>query len=340
VKSFRDRNPYAVGLVSMAIIGAITGLAFLIGLNHLLEHAYPMSGTFRDASGLRVGDEVKLAGVKVGRVTAIKADHTNGNVFVDWVVNDGTDIGSDAGAEIALKTLLGSKYIRITNPTAGDSTMAQLAKRHAAKVPVERTKTPFDVFELTRKATEDIQQTNTHELNQLILQLGQITEGKHASIADLATGIEKVGSAINQRDTQLRSLLTEADKLSATLASKDQTLVQLIDESQGILELIAKRRDALASALGNGSEAVSALSKVIADHKSELDAILTTLHPTVALLDKNKGSIDAALAYSGPGFLGQAKAGSHGPWLDVYIRALGPDVLGTLKDVYGQAFGP
>ncbi|MDX6232474.1 MAG: phospholipid/cholesterol/gamma-HCH transport system substrate-binding protein [Nocardioidaceae bacterium] len=346
MRSFRDRNPYAVGIVSLLLLGTITGFAFLVGLNHLLEHAYEMHGTFTDASGLRVGDDVKVAGIKVGRVTDIKADRVHGNVLVDWVVNNGVDIRDEAGADIALETLLGSKYIRITDPTAGSKLMQDIAGQGRAKIPVERTTTPFDVFELTRKATEGIQATNTEELNKLILQLAQVTEGKQATIRDLATGIEKVAGAVNQRDAQLRSLLDEADKLSATLAEKDDTLVRLIDASSGVLNLVVQRRDALAAALGEGSDAVVELSKLVDRHKSELDAILTTVHELTGVIDPHLGngganakSVDSALAWAGPGFLGQAKAGSHGPWQDVYIRALGPAVLNVLEDVYGQVLG-
>ena len=52
MRSFRDRNPYAVGLVSLLILGAITGGAFMVGLLHLLERTYEMEGTFTDAAGL------------------------------------------------------------------------------------------------------------------------------------------------------------------------------------------------------------------------------------------------------------------------------------------------
>src|SRR5687768_8696632 len=101
MKSFRDRNPYAVGLVSVAIIGLLTGLAFAVGLLHLLEDTYTMSGVFPDASGIRSGDQVRVAGVKVGRVTGIEADREHGNVIVTWVVNSGVELGSETTAEIA-----------------------------------------------------------------------------------------------------------------------------------------------------------------------------------------------------------------------------------------------
>ena len=69
MKSFRDRNPYAVGIVTVLLLGTATGFAFMVGLLNIFERAYSMEGVFSDASGLREGDSVRLAGIKVGRVT-------------------------------------------------------------------------------------------------------------------------------------------------------------------------------------------------------------------------------------------------------------------------------
>ncbi len=269
VKSFRDRNPYAVGLVSLLILGALTGAAFMVGLLHLLEDTYEMEGTFTDAAGLRTGDEVKVAGVKVGRVTGIHADREHGLVEVTWVVNRGVDIGEDAGADIALETLLGSKFIRITDPAAGEQLMADLPRDErvipheecdAEGVCTPRTTTPVDVFDLTREATERIEETDNDKLNELIDQLTEITDGKRGTVTDLIEGIDQVATAINEREGELADLLDRADELAANLATKDQTLVQLIDSSKTILDFLSQRRTELAAALGEGSDAVRALS--------------------------------------------------------------------------------
>ena len=176
MKSFRDRNPYLVGIVSVLLIGAATGFAFMVGLLNLLEKAYPMEGVFSDASGLRNGDDVKLAGVKVGRVTDIEVDRPSGNVRVSWVIDEGIEIGDEAGAEIALASLLGAKHIRINDPTAGDTLMEDLPKEQRV-VPLERTKVPFDLFELTRIATEGIEELETEKLNDFLVDLADITDG-------------------------------------------------------------------------------------------------------------------------------------------------------------------
>ena len=338
MKSFRDRNPYAVGIVSVLLIGAATGFAFLVGLLHLLEHTYSMEGVFADASGLKSGDDVKLAGVKVGRVTDIEVDRASGNVRVSWVVDDGVDIGQDAGAEIALSSLLGAKHIRITNPVAGDTMMEDLPADQRV-VPLERTSVPYDVFELTRVATHGIEQTDTEELNQLLVDLADITEGKATTVADLVTGIRKVGAAVNERDQKFAALLDQADRLSTTLADKDDEIVQLLDSSKQILDMIVARRNDLAIALGDSAHAVQELDRVISDNKTQIDSILDSLAPTLDVVSANQDDIDRTLAWLGPGLLQQSKGGGQGPWQDIFVRGVGPDVLGALGDVYDVLLG-
>ncbi len=331
MKSFRDRNPYAVGIVSMVVIGVLTGLAFMVGLLHLLEDTYEMEGSFTDAAGLRGGDDVKLAGVKVGRVTSIEADREAGLVTVKWVVNRGVDIREDAGADIALETLLGSKFVRITEPMDGDELMADLPREDRV-IPPDRTTTPVDVFDLTREATNRIEATDNDRLNQLIQQLAEITEGKRATITDLIESVDTLSTAINEREGQLEALLESADELAANLAEKDQTLVTLIDSSRTILDFLVQRRDELAAALGAGSDAVRSLSVLIDTNAAELDAILDDLHPTLATVEANMPALNRALALAGPAFHGQSLAGTHGPWQDIYVAALGPDIIGLLED--------
>jgi phospholipid/cholesterol/gamma-HCH transport system substrate-binding protein len=290
-----------------------------------------MRGSFTDAAGLRAGDDVKLAGVKVGRVTGIEADRDEGLVTVRWVVNRGVDIREGAGADIALETLLGAKYIRITDPMEGDELMVDLPKRDRV-IPVDRTTTPVDVFDLTREATVRIQETDNDRLNELIQQLAVITEGKRATITDLVESVDTLSSAIVEREGQLEELLESADELAANLAEKDETLVTLIDSSRTILDFLVQRRDELAAALGAGSDAVRSLSILIDTNAAELDAILDDLHPTLATVDRHLPALNRALALSGPAFYGQSLAGTHGPWQDIYVAALGPDIIGLLED--------
>ena len=335
MKSFRDRNPYFVGLVSVALLAAMTLGAFSIGLFHLLEHAYNVRAVFSDASGISSSADVRVAGVKVGRVTGVKADRVNGNVVVTMKVNHGVRLSAaNTHAEIALATLLGAKYVRLNGKVEAPY-LEDLASARRT-IPLDRTKTPFDVFELAKVGTKSIEATDTEKLNQFIQQLANITEGKHEQVAELLNGLNRVGSAISQRDAQLRDLLDQSDKLSATLADKDQTLVALLDQSQAILDLVARRRADIAAGINGANTAVGQLAGILGTHLTQLDFILDTLHPTVDILDRRQADLDRTLAYLGPGALGLAKAPTHGPWADVYVRTLGPGLLGFLNQLTGN----
>ena len=338
MKSFRDRNPYIVGIVSVLLLGSATGAAFLAGMTNFFDDTYSMEGVFADASGLRTGDDVKVAGIEVGRVTDIEVDRASGNVRVEWVVDKGIEIGDEAGAEIALASLLGAKHMRINDPTDGDVLMSDLPADQRT-VPIERTKVPFDVFELTRISTEGIKELDTEALNEFLVDLADITDGKAATVEDLLTGIREVGSAINERDAEFASLLDQADRLSETLADKDDEILSLLDSSKQILDLIVERRNDLAIVLGESADVVEELDRVISDNKAQIDGILDSLAPTLDVVSAHQDDIDRTLAWLGPALLQQSRGGEQGPWQDIFVRAAGPDVLGAMGDVYEILLG-
>jgi phospholipid/cholesterol/gamma-HCH transport system substrate-binding protein len=162
---------------------------------------------------------------------------------------------------------------------------------------------PYDVFRLTRVATEGIEELNTEDLNSFIDDLADLTQDRREPVTRLINSIDDVSQAITSRDQQLGELLARAETLSATLAEKDDTLVALT----GLADLIAANRAAL-------------------------DRLLTNLQPTLDTVRNNLDDVNRSLAWAGPAFYGQALAGTHGPWLDIYVRGLGPDIAQILCD--------
>jgi phospholipid/cholesterol/gamma-HCH transport system substrate-binding protein len=329
--SFRERNPYVIGITSVLVLALLTGLAFSVGILHLLEKTYPVKAEFSDAAGIRSGATVRVAGIKAGRITGVKADRTTGKVVISMVVNKGVHLGPDTHAEVALETLLGTRFVRLSGPVV--KPYLEDEPESARTIPNDRTKTPFDIFELTKIGTKSVEATDTAKLNQFIKDLADVTEGKHDQLAQLLDGVNKVSTAVNDRQGQLRELLDRFDQLSALLAEKDQTLVSLIDQSQGILNLVEQRRNDIASGLQTTDQLTQSLSGLLSANKGLLNSILATLHPTLDVVTKQQQHVDAALSWIGPGSLGLAKATTHGPWADIYVRAVGPDVPGILCGV-------
>ena len=334
MRSFRDRNPYLVGIFSVLFILGFVGFAFSVGILQLFRDTYAAEGVFADASGIKRGDDVKMAGIKVGQVTGIEADRANGNVLVQFEVNDGVKVADNATAEIALETLLGTKYLRLGGPVRSPY-LHELAKGRRV-IPRERTKTPFDVFELTKVATTNVNATDTEKLNKLIGSLADITAGQKEEVAQLLSGISELSDTLNSRDAQLRQLLDRAQSLTGVLAEKDQVLVALVDRSRQILDLIDARRGDLSELLRDGNALVAELARVIGVNKAQLDLLLKSLHPVVETVEANQAVLDRAAGLVGPAALGLGSAPIHGPWQDIYIQSVGPDVVCLLGKLSGQ----
>jgi phospholipid/cholesterol/gamma-HCH transport system substrate-binding protein len=331
-KAFRERNPYIIGITTVLVLAAFVGMAFAVGILHLLEKTYPVKAEFSDAAGLTSGADVRVAGIKAGRITGVKADRNNGKVIISMVVKKGVHLGPDTHAEVALETLLGTRYMRLSGPVV--KPYLENEPESARTIPNDRTKTPFDIFELTKVGTKAVEATDTTKLNQFIKDLADITDGKHDQVAQLLDGVNKVSTAVNDRQDQLRQLLDRFDQLSALLSEKDQTLVSLIDQSQGILNLVEARRSDIANGLNATDKLTGSVSTLLSANKGLLNSILATLHPTLDVISKNQQHVDAALSWIGSGSLGLAQATTHGPWADIYVRAVGPDAAGIICGIF------
>ena len=323
-RSLRDRNKVAVGLVSLGLISAAVAAALAVGTLHLFQSRYAMSGVFTDTGGIQKGDPVRLAGIVVGEVTGVTPDRRHGDVVVSWAVNSGVDVGSRATADVALSTLLGGQYIRLGGPVVRPY-MTDIPEAQRV-VPLARTGTPYQVLGVLGTATHDIDRVDIGAVDRMVGDFADLAQGQQVPTRELMTGFDQVAGALADRKAQLESLVGQSERLTDALSRKDAAIQQLIDASATLLDNIAARRDQLASVLGNGSQAVTALSALLDRRRAELDAILGNLHIGLQAIARQQQNVDRGLAWLGPTFASTALIGTHGPWLDGLLIAGPPNL--------------
>lgn len=96
----------AVAIGFMVYAGQVTG--FSGG-----QKEYALNASFRSADGVNVGTDVRLAGVKVGRVTAIELDPQTFRAATEFSVREGIDVPDDSAVAISSEGLLGGNYVEI-----------------------------------------------------------------------------------------------------------------------------------------------------------------------------------------------------------------------------------
>ncbi|HEX5597664.1 MAG TPA: MlaD family protein, partial [Micromonosporaceae bacterium] len=141
LKPFRERNPLVLGAAGLAFLLALVLAAFHVEDLPLIGGGQTYRAGFRDASGLASGNEVRIAGVKVGTVTDVElARGPDGPyVRVSFRISDGdVKLGRETGATIRIKTVLGLKYLALA--PAGGGRLAE-----GEEIPLSRTASPLDV---------------------------------------------------------------------------------------------------------------------------------------------------------------------------------------------------
>lgn len=322
IKSFRDRNRVAVGLVSVAVLGTILVATFLVGNLGLLEGGYSMSGVFVDSGGLRTGNDVRVAGVRVGKVTEVRADYAQGNVVVTWKVDDDVRLGRATRADIALSNLLGGRYVKLTGPVSAPY-LDQLPESQR-RVPMDRTGVPTLINDAVKDATRLVRRLDTDAVDDLLTELGKIDTSRRGRVTRLLKNIGDLSDTISRSEPQLQRLLDNGTKIMDVLEKKDGQLGRLIDAVEVMLNELRARRKELRTLLGDGSDLVRSTTRLIDEHERTLIQVLDDNAAVTTRLSGSAKQLNSLLAWAGPTFSGLSTMGGQGPWLEAIATGLGP----------------
>lgn len=94
----------AIGFVAYA--GQITGFS-------KQTSGYELGASFRSAEGVTVGTDVRLAGVKIGTVTALNLNPQTFRADTKFSVIEGIEIPDDSAVVVASEGLLGGNFVEI-----------------------------------------------------------------------------------------------------------------------------------------------------------------------------------------------------------------------------------
>ncbi|GAB2828076.1 MCE family protein [Actinocorallia aurea] len=322
MKSFRDRDPIAVGLVSATGLVLLVGGVYLLGSTGVLKDRYTVSGVFTGTGNLRSGDEVRVAGVRVGEVTTVAPDFRKGRVVITWKVDSAVDLGPDTRAEIRTANVLGGRYLRLTGPVVEPylSTLPEDKRR----IPEERTRTPATVNSVVADSTRAVDKLDTDALNKIVGQLTGVSEATKGRLRDSLHHLTELAQTVHDNKENIDKLLTGGDRLAAVAHTRDGQLTKLLDNVEVMLAELRDRRDELAGFLGDSSTVVRELTQLIDDHQKQLTGVIADLQGTLSTLRPQLGELGEVLAWAGPTLSGLANVGGYGPWVEVAATGLGP----------------
>jgi len=315
MKPFRERNPVKIGAVSLMVIALLIGMAFKADSLPLIGGGTTYYADFSEAGGLKSGDEVRIAGVRVGKVDSIELDH--GKVKVGFKIKTDSGFGTQTGAAIKVKTLLGDMFLDLEPAGSG-----QLAGGET--IPVSRTESPYDVVQAFSGLANTAGKIDTKQLASALTTLADLTRTTPKSFRDALDGVSRLSTNLAKKDKRINTLLKNLDTVTTTLDERDDDLVALMKDASTLFSALVERRTAIHNLLVSTRQLSQQLSSLIDRSKKDLAPALDNLEGVVGVLNKNEDNIDEMLRVMAPFYRVFTNVLGNGPWFDSYIQNLPP----------------
>jgi len=312
---FRERNPVPIGLAGLATLAVLLVVALNLSSIPFITGGTTYTAAFAEAAGLRENEEVRIAGVKVGKVTGL--DLEGDHVKVAFQVNKGVRLGDLTRAEIKIKTVLGSHYLSLVPRGPGRQDPHR-------QIPVSRTATPFEIVPAVSELSQRVQAIDVKQLAASFDTLSATFKDSPEEVRASLRGLRRLSATIASRDDQLHLLVGRAKDVTQVLADRNQQITKLIDDADDILRAVQARRAVIHQLLINTVALTQQLNGLIADNDEQLRPALANLQRVNRILLKNQDNLDRILQLWAPFASQFTDAAGSGRWVDSYIQNLIP----------------
>ncbi|WP_228809453.1 MCE family protein [Nocardia farcinica] len=311
------RSPAFLGVLGLVLVLLVTMSAFFVDRLPFIGAGVKYTAEFSEAAGLKKGNEVRVAGVKVGSVADVRL--AGDRVLVDFRTSD-TWIGNETTASIQIKTVLGQKYLAL-DPRGSEPLDP------GTRIPLSRTVSPYDVIDAFSDAAKTIDQIDTAQLATSMRVLSEAFETTPPEIRGSIDGIARLSETLAKRDEELKRLFSATRQTTEVLAERNAEFERLLANGGQLLTELNIRQQAIHQLLTGAGTVAAELSALVADNEAQIGPALTNLRGAIEMLNDNQANISKTLELAAPFYGLYANVLGTGRWFDAVIVNLVPPGL-------------
>ncbi|MEV0948102.1 MCE family protein [Rhodococcus sp. NPDC049939] len=313
----RRRSPAVAGALGILVVLLVTVSAFFLDSLPIVGAGSTYHAQFKEAAGLKPNNEVRIAGVKVGKVTSVELD--GDRVDVAFKVSDAW-VGNETSASIQIKTVLGQKYLALE--PRGSKTL-----NPRDVIPLERTTSPYDVIEAFSATAETVGDIDSDQLAESLTTLSQAFEGTPAEFRASLDGVSRLSQTIASRDQELRKLFEATSQTTTILADRNAEFNRLIGDAGPLLAELNYRQQAISQLLTGTQRLSVQLTELVRENEEAFGPALEQLNGVVEILKENDENLARATQLYEPFIRLYTNVVGNGRWFDqAVVNVLPPSI--------------
>ncbi|MCX2716018.1 MCE family protein [Mycolicibacterium sp. J2] len=308
-RTLEDRNKALIGTIALLTLAAVVAVTTILSSLHLGKRTY--TAEFLQAASLRTGDQVSIAGVPVGVVSATTL--ASNRVIVTMKLDENVRLGIDTKAAIKLTTVLGSRYVEL-HPK-GKRVLTD------NRIPLANTTVPYDLQKLLTDSTATFEDVDADKFAASMELVSKQLGGLSNVLPDALTNVQSLSTIITERRGQIADLLRSTATVASILGSQQEDLAALVNQGRELTGAIVRRRASVERLLEAASTLVNAASSIVGADHDHIDKMLADLKQVTAMLGDHDELLRNLFQIMPVAMRNAANATGSGPFLDFMLPA-------------------
>jgi phospholipid/cholesterol/gamma-HCH transport system substrate-binding protein len=324
-----------VGAFTVTMLLVAVGLVVVFGeFRFGPSNAY--HANFLDATRLKAGQKVRIAGVTVGSVKDVKLNPNN-TVDVAFTVDKRYTLYSSTRAMIRYENLVGDRFLEITS---GPGDLRKL--RPGGTIDQQHTQPALDLDALLGGLRPVLKGLDAKKINTISSYVIDLLQGQGGALSDLLANTNSFGSTLGVRDQVIGDVINNLNTVLATVDAKGAQFSASIDELQKLITGLAQGRDAVAGAIPPLASTTSDLTDFLKRGRRPLQGVIENTRPIATELNDRLPEVNNDIEQLGEDYLRLAALGSYGAYFNIYfctvaLKINGPAGSDILIPLGGQA---
>lgn len=279
------------------------------------SHSY--SAVFDDASRLRLGDTVRVAGIRVGTVRDVSL-RSDKKVLVKFDADRNVVLTTGTRAEVRYLNLTGDRYLELVEQPGAPTTNLP----GGGQIPVERTAPALDLDLLLGGLKPVISGLNPHDVNALTAALVQTFQGEGGTLNSLLSKTTSFSNTLADNDQTVQQLIDHVNVVVGTMSTESDQFSSALDQLQKLMAGLSAERDPIGSAINALDRGTASLAGLLNKARPPLSGTVDQLNRMAPLIDDEKDRIDIALQKLPENYRKLTRLGAYGGWIPYYLCEL------------------
>ena len=310
-------------LVKLAVFTVVTIMATAILAisiaNVNLSSTESYTARFSDATLLLPGDDVRIAGVRVGQVEEVGIVDRK-QAEVTFSVAADRKLPATVTAQIKFRNLVGQRYISLSQ--GGDGGDPNAVLEPGGNIPLERTRPALDLTELFNGFKPLFRALSPDDVNQLSYEIIQVLQGEGGTIESLLSHTASLTSAIADKDAVIGEVITNLNSALTTINARGDKLSTLIVQVQQLVSGLAADREPIGDAIDALGGLTETTAGLLTEAREPLKQDIAALGTLVGNLNDSEAVVEHFIQFLPEKTAKLTRTVSYGSWFNFYVCSL------------------